>query len=110
MIAKAILPWFGGSPGVWTTCLLFFQSLLLAGYGYAHLGRRLGPRRQAFVHVALLVLSFAALPILPSDAWQPAGGELPMLRILGLLALGVGAPYLLLASTAPMLQDWFARS
>ncbi len=109
MLAKAILPWFGGAPAVWTTCLLFFQSLLLAGYAYAHLGRRLGPRRQAVVHVALLALSLLALPVLPSDAWKPADGDQPALRILGLLTGTVGAPFLLLASTAPLLQDWYAR-
>jgi hypothetical protein len=106
MIAKAILPWFGGAPAVWTTCLLFFQSLLLAGYAYAHLGRRLGPRRRGALHAALLVASLATLPVLPSAAWQPDGGELPVLRILGILAVATGAPYLLLAATAPLLQDW----
>lgn len=110
MVAKALLPWFGGAPGVWTTCLVFFQALLLAGYGYAHLGRRLGPRRQAHLHVGLLALSLLTLPVLPSAAWRPDGGEAPTLRILAALTVGVGAPFLLLASTAPLVQHWYARA
>ena len=66
IIAKQILPWFGGSSAVWTTCLVFFQSTLLAGYAYADITRRLGQRRQAILHVALMVISLASLPILAS--------------------------------------------
>ena len=109
LIAKAILPWFGGAPAVWTTCLLFFQTALLAGYAYAHLTRRLVPRRQVALHVVLLLATIAALPILPATSWKPSGGESPAWRILGLLAATVGAPYLMLATTAPLLQDWFSR-
>ena len=72
IIAKQILPWFGGSAGVWTTCLVFFQSVLLAGYAYADWTMRLGARRQAIVHVGLLALSLAFLPILASSAWKPS--------------------------------------
>ena len=75
IIAKQILPWFGGSAAVWTTCLVFFQSALLAGYAYADLTTRLGPRRQARLHVALLVASLAFLPILASPGWKPTGDE-----------------------------------
>ena len=109
LIARAILPWFGGAPAVWTTCLLFFQSALLAGYAYAHLSKRLEARRQVMVHAVLLLLTLLALPILPSTAWKPSGAELPVWRILGLLTATVGAPYLMLATTAPLLQDWFRR-
>lgn len=109
MAAKAILPWFGGAPAVWTTCLVFFQALLLAGYAYAHAGRRLGARQQAIVHVGLLGLSLATLPVLPSTAWKPPGGDLPIARIVAALAAGVGVPYLVLASTTPLLQAWLAR-
>src|SRR6185436_16206607 len=109
LIAKAILPWFGGAPSVWTICLLFFQSALLAGYAYAHLSKRLATRRQVALHVALLLLTIAALPILPSAGWKPAGNESPAWRILGLLTVTVGAPYLMLATTAPLLQDWFGQ-
>src|ERR1700693_5820275 len=75
MIAKLILPWFGGSAAVWVTCMLFFQVALLLGYGYAHLMIRTVPlRHQAAVHIALLLVSLATLPILPNPRWKPAGG------------------------------------
>src|SRR2546423_6535470 len=71
MIAKLILPWFGGSAAVWVTCMLFFQIALLAGYGYAHfLVRSVPLDRQAIVHIALLVISIATLPILPNERWK----------------------------------------
>ena len=108
MLAKAILPWFGGAPAVWTTCLLFFQTLLLGGYLYAHLlSSLLSPRRQVLVHGALLLASLAFLNILPSGYWRPAGDEQPVWRILALLAANIGAPYLLLSATSPLLQAWF---
>lgn len=111
MIGKYILPWFGGTPGVWTTCMLTFQLLLLVGYGYAHwLAERLTLRRQGLLHLALLAVSLLFLPIILSDAWKPVGGASPVLRILGLLAVSVGAPYLLLSSTAPLLQSWYSRT
>src|SRR3989449_9441549 len=77
IIAKQILPWFGGSAAVWTTCLVFFQSVLLAGYAYADLTLRLGARRQALLHVALLIVSLACLPIIAASGWQPLGDEEP---------------------------------
>src|SRR5690348_3614110 len=86
VIAKIILPWFGGSAAVWTTCLLFFQLVLLLGYLYAHaLVRYLRPRAQMIIHVALLLASVAALPIYPSAAHRPSGNEDPALAILTLL-------------------------
>ena len=85
IIAKQILPWFGGSAAVWTTCLVFFQSVLLAGYAYADWTTRLGARRQAMLHGALLALSLACLPILASSGWKPHGDEEPITRILLLL-------------------------
>src|SRR6516165_5954580 len=110
VIAKIILPWFGGSAAVWTTCLLFFQMVLLLGYLYAHATvRYLKPRVQMLVHAALLLASAAVLPIYPHTAWKPAGTEDPSLRILGLLAATVGLPYLLLSTTGPLLQAWYAR-
>jgi SAM-dependent methyltransferase len=109
IIAKQILPWFGGSAGVWTTCLVFFQSVLLAGYAYADLTTRLGPRRQAMLHVALLALSLASLPILASSGWKPQGDEQPILRILLLLIATIGLPYFLLSTTTPLLQAWYWR-
>src|SRR3954465_4923375 len=93
VIAKIILPWFGGSAAVWTTCMLFFQLVLLAGYLYSHaVIRYLKPRMQTMVHCGMLLLSAIVLPILPSIAWKPTGAEDPMLRILGLLAATVGLP------------------
>ena len=87
LIGKYILPWFGGGPGVWTTCMLFFQVLLLGGYAYAHFTSRwLKPRRQAILHLALLAAALALLPITPADSWKPGGGGNPTLHILGLLA------------------------
>ncbi len=110
IIAKQILPWFGGSAAVWATCMVFFQMVLLFGYAYADVTtRRLSPRRQAALHVSLLVLSLLALPISPDPSWKPHGDENPSWRILGLLTLTVGLPYLLLSTTSPLLQAWFAR-
>jgi SAM-dependent methyltransferase len=109
IIAKQILPWFGGSAGVWTTCLVFFQSVLLAGYAYADGTMRLGARRQAMVHVALLVVSLACLPILASSDWKPQGDEQPVVRILLLLGATIGLPYFLLSTTTPLLQAWYWR-
>jgi hypothetical protein len=110
LIGKYILPWFGGSPGVWTTCMLFFQMLLLGGYAYAHtVSRRLKPRTQAVVHVILLVAALATLPITPSDSWKTHTGENPTWHILALLAVSLGLPYIVLSATGPLMQEWFRR-
>jgi hypothetical protein len=112
MMGRFILPWFGGGPAVWTNCLLFFQAFLLAGYAYAHwLGSRPSLRLQASIHIALLAVSLLLLPIIPRpDIWKPASSSDPSGRILLLLTVTVGAPYLLLSSTGPLLQRWFALS
>ena len=111
VIAKQILPWFGGSAAVWTTCLVFFQCALLAGYFYSDLTtRKLNRRRQAILHLVLIVIAIALLPIIPDVAWKPHGDEQPSLRILLLLAATIGLPYFLLATTSPLVQAWFARS
>ena len=110
LIARLILPWFGGGAAVWTTCMLFFQSLLLAGYAYAHASNaRLAPRPQAILHIALLAAAAATLPIAPSDYWKPQGDGEPISAILLLLVVTVGLPYLLLSATSPLVQAWFAR-
>src|SRR5437763_3657145 len=75
LIAKLILPWFGGSAAVWTSCMLFFQMALLGGYAYAHWVNGRAGRQQTFIHVGLLALSFLSLPILPSAWWKPQGVE-----------------------------------
>lgn len=111
LMAKYILPWFGGGPGVWTTCLLFFQVLLLGGYAYAHLlSRQLKLRPQVLVHAALLLAALLLLPITPADSWKPQGGGNPTLQILALLAASVGVPFFVLSSTSPLLQYWFSRT
>jgi spermidine synthase len=111
LIARIILPWFGGTASVWTTCLMFFQFTLLAGYLYAHGAVRfLSPVKQAWVHITLLALSLAMLPILPGSQWKPLTGDLPVLRILAVLAASVGIPYLVLSTTGPLVQTWFARA
>src|SRR5665213_2816522 len=110
LIAKLILPWFGGSAAVWTSCMLFFQMALLGGYAYAHWLNGQRGRTQTAIHLTLLVLSFLSLPILPSAWWKPQGAEDPLLRILGLLTATVGLPYFLLSSTSPLLQSWYSQS
>ena len=110
LIAKLILPWFGGSAAVWTSCMLFFQMALLGGYTYAHWLSGQTGRSWTIIHLGLLAVSLLCLPILPSAWWKPQGAEDPLLRILGLLAATVGLPYFLLSSTSPLLQSWYSRS
>ncbi len=110
VISKFILPWFGGSPGVWTTCMLFFQIVLFAGYAYAHALTRLRPRTQFIIHGVLMLGALIMLPIAPGDAWKPAGNEDPVGRILLLLLGTVGLPYFVLSSTSPLTQVWFTRA
>ena len=109
LIGKYILPWFGGGPGVWTTCMLFFQMVLLGGYAYAHLlSRWFRPRVQVITHLVLLAGAVALLPITPAETWKPTGNEDPTLRILGLLLASIGLPYFILSSTGPLMQHWFS--
>jgi hypothetical protein len=108
ILGRILLPWFGGTPAVWSVCLLFFQAALLAGYAYAHwLGSRRSPRLQTWIHMALLAGSLAFLPVIPT---RPAITDSPSVRILMLLAASVGGPYFLLSSTTPLLQRWFSES
>ncbi|NTV10741.1 MAG: hypothetical protein HGA47_08185, partial [Zoogloea sp.] len=110
IVGKMILPWFGGSAAVWTTCMLFFQALLLLGYLYCHwVVRCLRPRTQSLVHCALLVASLLVLPLGLDPAWRPAGGENPTIRILAVLGATIGLPYFVLSTTGPLTQAWFAR-
>ena len=112
LISKFILPWFGGSPSVWTTAMLFFQCVLCGGYLYAHLlARRGSPEVQAWVHIALLVTASALAGfVVPGDYLKPNGDEDPVGKILLLLGLSVGLPYFCLATTGPLIQYWFART
>ena len=110
LIGKVILPWYGGTPAVWMTCLLFFQVLLLGGYLYAHLlADKLTVRWQGRVHLAVLLGSLALLPIVPDASWKPGPNDAPLLSILGLLLVTVGGPFLVLSTTGPLLQAWFVR-
>jgi hypothetical protein len=110
MIGKMILPWFGGSAAVWSTCMLFFQLVLFLGYLYAHLTTRyLSARRQSLLHLALLVLSLAWLPLAVDSRWKPGGGDDPTWLIVGLMTGAIGLPYFLLSTTGPLVQAWFAR-
>jgi len=110
LIAKMILPWFGGSAAVWSAALLFFQLALLAGYAYAHGVIRYVPAKaQMAAHIVLLAASCALLPILPSPAWKPSGAGDPTERILLLLTATIGLPYFLLSATSPLLQAWYVR-
>jgi len=111
LISKYILPWFGGSPAVWSTCMLFFQVTLFAGYLYAHfVSTKLSPRGQAMLHAVLLGAAALLLPITPDDAWRPTGhDEHPILRIVALLTASVGLPYFVLSTTGPLLQRWFSQ-
>lgn len=111
VIAKQILPWFGGSAAVWTTCLVFFQFALLAGYFYSDwMTRKLGAKRQAMLHLGLVIIALLLLPIIPDVSWKPKGDEEPGMRILLLLTVTIGLPYFLLSTTSPLVQAWFARS
>ena len=110
IMAKQILPWFGGSASVWNTCVFFFQLLLLLGYLYAHgLVRFAAPRAQAYIHIGMLALCLVSLPVIASGYWK-SGDVDPAVRILMMLATTVGLPYFLLSSTSPLLQAWYART
>jgi hypothetical protein len=120
IVAKQLLPWFGGTAGVWNTCLVFFQLLLLAGYGYAHAAMaRVSSRLLTRVHIGLLVgsimlLAICALqwrsPIYPTDILSPEAVTSPVRHILLLLSVSVGLPFFLLTTTSPLLQAWFTQA
>lgn len=119
LVGKVVLPWFGGAPAVWTTCLLFFQLVLLGGYAWSHLVvRRLEGAWQRRAHVALLGLAVLSLvvttalwgtPLVPSSTLRPEGSSAPTLHLLMLLSLSVGLPYFALSSTGPLLQAWVSQ-
>jgi len=111
LIGKAILPWFGGSPAVWTTAMVVFQMLLTAGYAFVDwTTRRLSPSVRSYVFLALALGSIATLPILPTTDWKPSADQDPTFGVLRLLTVFVGAPYFLLSMTGPLTQEWFTRS
>jgi hypothetical protein len=109
MFAKLLLPRFGGSPAVWTTCMLFFQSALLAGYAYSHSVVKLRKSwQQAAVHLAVMALPLLTLPVAVSATMSAAGN--PVASVLRLSTVAVGAPFFALATSAPLLQRWFAAT
>jgi len=111
LLAKQILPWFGGTAVVWTTCMVFFQFVLLLGYAYSHwITTRVSQPKQNLVHLGILAASLAFMPMMPDAMWKPDGTENPVARILALLFATVGLPYFMLSSTSPLLQAWFARA
>jgi hypothetical protein len=110
ILAKLILPWFGGSAAVWITCLVFYQVALLAGYSYANfIATRLTPTMQAVVHSTLLAAALAFLPAIPADHWKPLADSHPAARIFLLLIAVLGLPYFALSATSPLLQSWYSR-
>ena len=116
MIGKFILPWFGGTPAVWSTAMLFFQVLLTGGYAYAYwLVKR---PKQGWIHIALLGITITLLtvlglgwpsPITPSADMRPAVANFPVFDIFLLLTISVGLPYFVLAANGPLMQAWFSR-
>ncbi len=115
LISRYILPWFGGTPAVWSTSMLFFQMLLLAGYAYAH-RIALGRKNRLILHLTLLATSSLVLfwlaiswgaPLLPDISWKPPNASLPFIRIITILTVSIGLPYFILATTSPLLQAWF---
>jgi hypothetical protein len=120
MIAKYILPWFGGAPAVWSATMLFFQMMLTGGYAYASwLVSRFDEGQQGKTHLALLSVSLVLLlatglawgsPITPDASWRPRGVDFPVWDIFKILTASVGLPYFLLATNSPLMQVWFSRS
>ena len=112
LFGKMVLPLLGGTPGVWNTAMMFFQAMLLGGYAYAHLTTKfLNVRTQAVVHVALLSLCVFVLPVAIPESWaNPPTTENPVPWLLGLMLVTIGAPFFVLAGTAPMLQRWFSTT
>ncbi|MBT4691985.1 MAG: fused MFS/spermidine synthase [Planctomycetaceae bacterium] len=110
IVSKSILGWFGGAPNVWTTCMLFFQSVLVIGYAYAHMLSSLPMRRQVVIHMCVLLAALITLPVVADVSWQPDPSSNPTLAILQLLLIHVGMSYFVLSTTGPLVQSWFARS
>jgi SAM-dependent methyltransferase len=111
MVGKMILPLLGGTPAVWSTCMVFFQAMLLAGYAYAHASATwLGTSRQAILHLAVLAIPLGFLPLTVNSALLRGGEANPVLDVLMLLSISVGLPFFVVSATAPLLQRWFSHS
>lgn len=111
MVAKMVLPLVGGTSAVWATSVLFFQTVLLIGYGYSHwLAMRLQWRWQALLHGLLLLVPLLVLPIHLIPGWNPPTTGSPALWLVLLLSVTVGLPFLVLSTTSPLIQHWFSRT
>lgn len=111
IVGKMILPWFGGTSSVWSACIVFFQSALLLGYAYVHwLHEKLSARQQLLLHAGLLLLSLVTLPVAADPGWKGTALAHPGWSVLAVLTTAVGVPYLLLSTTGPLMQAWYARS
>ena len=120
LVGKMLLPLVGGTPVVWNTCMVFFQTMLLAGYLYAHASTKyLNSRRQLALHIALLLLTLGALgvaavvagkPIAVSASLSPQGDRIPVFGMLLVLVVAVGLPFFTVATSAPLLQRWFSHT
>ena len=108
MFAKMILPLLGGAANVWITAMMFYQVMLLVGYGYAHASSALTPRRQWLLHCALSALALIALPIAIPAGWTPPATGNPAWAQVAMMALAIGAPFAILSATAPLIQRWFS--
>lgn len=110
VVLKCVLPWYGGSPSVWTAGMLFFQGLLLAGYAYAHLIARIfHQKHQVAIHSIFLALSLLLLPVTPDGALKPIGTANPIWNLIQVLLYSVGAPFLMVSATGPLLQHWYSK-
>jgi hypothetical protein len=112
MVAKLLLPLLGGAPSVWNTCMVFFQAVLLAGYGYAVVASGRPFKQQLLMQLVLLAMALLALPIGLSASWVssvPRTGN-PSLWLIGSLTVMVGLPFFIVSSNAPLLQKWFAQA
>lgn len=112
MVARQLLPTLGGSPAIWNVCMVFFQVVLVMGYGYANLLTRWIPRpkTQVVVHAVVLLTAVITLPIgVPADL-APTSGEAPAMWVLSTLVRSVGVPFFALSSAGPLLQHWFSRT
>jgi hypothetical protein len=109
MVGKLITPLLGGTPAVWNTCMVFFQALLLAGYAYSHATSTwLGARKQAVLHLCVLLIPFAFFPLAVDRSNATGADRDPVLTVLVLLMFSVGVPFLVVSTSAPLLQKWFA--
>ncbi len=110
LFGKLLLPWLGGSPAVWNTCMVFYQTLLFLGYLYAHLlTTRLQHKQQIIIHVAMILLTFIALPVALPDNMSPPTDSNPTFWLIGMLFLAIGLPFFIVSTTSPLLQKWFAN-